>query len=373
MLTCAPSVAAMSLRVLPTIVLGVCLTAASLGAQGATWRVDAKPVVRIGTAESAALSLAAPAGATRLGNGNIVVGDLAAYALREFAPSGALVKQYGRKGKGPGEIEYLAPLLRCGDVLVANNITSAPSIFTLDGTFSRTFRFSPPPYRLACNARVQFAVMGWAANRDMRAGAYRPNVAYWIARADSAATVPLGTFPGGDRWMEGGGDRPLPLGREPQIAISTSRVYIALGDQLEVLVFDLTGKPLPPLRVPASRMRVTEADVVAEREREIASVGERARVSIERSYAKIPMPELLPATRAILVDAAEQVWVQHYPRASSATVAWTVFGPDGRVRATASLPAALDVYEIGSDYVLGRYIDPDEQIPEVRQYRLIKR
>ena len=45
---------------------------------------------------------------------------------------------------------------------------------------------------------------------------------------------------------------------------------------------------------------------------------------------------------------------------------------DGRVRATIALPAALEVYEIGRDYVLGRYIDADAAVPEVRLYRLMR-
>jgi hypothetical protein len=31
------------------------------------------------------------------------------------------------------------------------------------------------------------------------------------------------------------------------------------------------------------------------------------------------------------------------------------------------------VYEIGRDYVLGRYIDPELEVPEVREYRLVRR
>ena len=52
---------------------------------------------------------------------------------------------------------------------------------------------------------------------------------------------------------------------------------------------------------------------------------------------------------------------------------WTVFAPDGKVRATVAMPVALEVYEIGVDYMLGRYIDTEEQVPEVRVYRLVKR
>ena len=344
-----------------------------LSAQTTSWHVAATPSVRIGSAEKAELSLAAPAGATRLPNGNIVVGDLADYAIREFTSSGTLVKRYARKGQGPGEVGYLAPLLRCGSALVANDITGPLSVFTLDGAFQRGFRFPTPTYRIACNAAMRFVAMGWASDRDMKAGAYRPKVRYWIARADTSVEVPLGTFPAGDRWREGGGDGPLPLGREPRVALSASRAYVALADRLEVLVFDLSGKAMPSLTAPATRVRVTKADVEAEREREVAKLGERARTVIERSFATMTMPEFLPATRDLLVDATGHVWVQHFPSASSTTVRWTVFAPAGNVRATIAMPVALEVYEIGADYVLGRYIDPEEQVPEVRLYRLEKR
>ena len=353
------------------IIIGIALgVSTTLSAQPSSWKLAPSPQVRIGTSERAELSLAAPAGATRLPNGNIVVGDLAEFAIREFTPSGALVKRYARKGKGPGEVGYLAPLMRCGSVLVANDITGPVSLFQLDGTFQRAFRFATPPYRSTCNASLHFAVMGWGASGDIKGGTNRPNVRYWIARTDTTREVLLATMPGGDRW---GPNELMPLGREPRIAMSATRVYITLGDRLEVLAFDLSGKAQPSLSAPFTRGRVTKADIDAELERQVASLGERARTMLERSFASIKMPELLPATRDLLVDASGDVWVQHYPSAASATVRWSVFSPNGKVRATVPMPNALEVYEIGADYVLGRYIDPDELVPEVRVYRLTKR
>lgn len=49
---------------------------------------------------------------------------------------------------------------------------------------------------------------------------------------------------------------------------------------------------------------------------------------------------------------------------------WTVFTNTGAQLAEVRLPNNLDVYEIGNDYVLARYMDPEESIPEVRMYRL---
>jgi hypothetical protein len=62
--------------------------------------------------------------------------------------------------------------------------------------------------------------------------------------------------------------------------------------------------------------------------------------------------------------------VQDYPRGKATSVSWSVFDPRGREIAAAELPVHLEVYEIGDDYVLGRFMDPDESIPQVKMFRL---
>jgi hypothetical protein len=47
-----------------------------------------------------------------------------------------------------------------------------------------------------------------------------------------------------------------------------------------------------------------------------------------------------------------------------------VFGPDGWLVASAAMPRALEVFEIGRDYVLGKSLDADEGQPLVRLYGL---
>ena len=53
-------------------------------------------------------------------------------------------------------------------------------------------------------------------------------------------------------------------------------------------------------------------------------------------------------------------------RAEGATVAWTVFDPEGRMLGTVRVPAALRVLEIGDDWLLG--VHRDEY--DVQQLRL---
>jgi hypothetical protein len=63
------------------------------------------------------------------------------------------------------------------------------------------------------------------------------------------------------------------------------------------------------------------------------------------------------------------LWVEDYPRAA-VPPRWTLFNRDGKVIAEVQMPAHLTVFEIGRDYILGKYIDPAEDIPEIRLYKL---
>jgi hypothetical protein len=71
----------------------------------------------------------------------------------------------------------------------------------------------------------------------------------------------------------------------------------------------------------------------------------------------------------MLVDSEGAVWVRDY-RSRGDQVTWTVFTREGQQLAEVQLPVSLTVFEIGKDYVLGKFVDPVEDIPEIRLYRL---
>ena len=334
----------------------------------ATWTVTSAPTLTIGTDTSADF-LSTVVGATRLPNGSILVGDRGDHALVLFDANGKLTRKFARKGKGPGEITDIATdrFLRCGNrIAVLDNTSRQLSLFGLDGTFISRSRFLKLPYRFTCNDSVRFIMYEWERPSDAKKGAYRPLVPYWILRADSTPGVSLGSLPASERFKEG----PLGLGREPRVALSNTRAYVALADSMHILVFDMNGKALPPLRAPHKPVASTDADWNAEIDRWVALIGEKRRTMIVSMFDEMPRPRNLPATRDIIVDAQQNLWVQHFPRASQPTVTWTVFAPAGQVLATVQLPTALEVYEIGNDYVLGRYVNVDTEIPEVHLYKL---
>src|SRR5690606_5687834 len=84
-------------------------------------------------------------GATRLSDGSVIVADLGEAPLRRFNADGSLATRISRAGSGPGEMQYLAWLFRCGDQFITYDIQGYRiSIFNLDGKYQREFRFKVP-------------------------------------------------------------------------------------------------------------------------------------------------------------------------------------------------------------------------------------
>ena len=353
--------------------------------QPASWAIDPKPVLVIGDTDvDTSAIFGTVVGATRLPNGNILVGDRGAFSLKLFAANGQHLRGIARKGSGPGEINYLRFLLRCGDSLFTMDIENGHrvDVRTLEGTYTRTYRFKSPqggnvPYATVCNRNRVFAHYGWENVREPKSGVYRQPVPFWLSGPDSTVRRIIGTFDGSERFgmvaRGRAGSRPLPLGKEPVIAIGRDRVYIGTADRYEIMVFDLAGNRVTTITRPNVDLQTTKEDIEYDKEKQIAGRGDSIRKRVELSYASMPLPKTIPAYARFVVDADDYLWVQDYPRAQAATVRWSVFDRAGNAVTDVALPTHLEVYEVGRDYVLGRYVDPDEQIPQVRVYRLTRR
>jgi len=346
----------------------------------ATWTVDPAPVLRIGDINGD-VTFTQVAGATRLDDGSVIVGDQQTpYALQHYSSRGALLKNFARKGLGPGEIDYLARMWRCGDSLFTHDIVAERiNVYALDGTYARTFRFGGPegdsPYRSACNDDGMFVHQGWGNPRvDFKEGVFRSNAAVWLSDAAGAVGVVIGKFTGSERFghmgPSMGGSRPLPLARSTSVAIDGKRVYVGTADSFAVHVFDLAGKRAGTLSKDIANPRVTDADIERLVNEGVALERGASEQDVRGELEALPLPEVLPAYDRILVDADDNVWVRPYPRGGSATTQWHVFDASGKASAVVDVPTALEVFEIGRDYLLGRYIDEEDLVPEVRVYRL---
>jgi hypothetical protein len=374
-------IARRSSALLVALVLAACGSDAAPGtSELAAWTVDSATVT-IGRDERPEALLERVTGASRLPDGSILVADLGDAPLRRYRADGSLDARLARSGAGPGEITYLAYLFRCGDEVITHDIDGRRiSVFSLDGAYRREFRFALPegqqaPYLSACNAAERFAHLGWGSRGRPQAGTHRDTVPVWTTAAPDGPTLVLDSVPSSERWGQtyNGrivGSMPLPFGRQPVLGIGRDRIYVGSGDTFTIRVYAFDGSRLDSLHLPVELQPVTPADIRDRIERYVAERGESERASMERESAEIIYPTTHVAYTALKVDAEDYVWVRAYAAPSSALVEWQVFSPAGRHVATVPMPRALEVFEIGTDYVLGKYLDAAEGQPLVRLYPL---
>lgn len=375
------------------LLLTICLaTFVACGADRAAenaerlWQVDTLPTLSIGEEEepeNPSATLQRITGATRLPGGSVLVSDLGEFALKVFDTTGAFVRAFGRSGAGPGEVTYAARLFRCGDSLYVYDIDgNRTSLFTLEGEYVRRFSFDTPegervPYSAGsdCNPSGAFVHYGWGDLRAGKPGVHRGRVPLWLTATPDGPATTIDSIAGSERWgqtVNGQfvGTGPLPLGKQPVSGIGRSRAYAGTADSFHVRVYDLQGNALPPLRRDLPPEPLAPEDVAEYKAQRLATASASGRASLERELAEIAFPTVKPAYIALLVDREDHVWVQHPHELGSRSSTWSVFGPDGAFVTEVRLPRILQPLEIGRDYVLGRYLDPESSLPLVRMYRL---
>jgi hypothetical protein len=206
---------------------------------------------------------------------------------------------------------------------------------------------------------------------------FRNRVPFWLSRADSVVTATLDSFPGSERVINysrqtglPGGTGPRMFGKQTAIAMGRAKLYVGTAERPEVFAIDLGDLAVDTVRLPWTPALLTQEMIGAEKALRLATSPSDRHADIEHDFATAHFPDTLPPYADIRVDAMDLLWIQGYPVTGSAGVPWTIVSPDFRPMATVALPSHLEVFEIGDDYVLGRYVDPIESIPEVRMYRL---
>ena len=356
----------------------------TLSAQAsAAWVVEAEPVLTLGlNDEDPNALLQVVVFATRLPDGSILVGDHGEFALKLFDGSGRFRRAFARKGSGPGEVRFLGRMFRCGDSILTYDIAEGHrmSVFSLAGRYERTFRWRTPPgqtvpYVSACNSEGAFVHVGWPGDGSTRPGIHRARVPVWMSRADSSAPRMLDSVSGSERWGQVVdrrlvGSQPLPLGKQPVVAVGHSRALVGSADRFMLSGYDLAGRRTASLERSEVPIAVSERDIRDAIERAVAEEGEARRAAVEREYAAITFPTTVPAYTHLVIDSEDFAWVRAFPRSGAREARWSVFSPAGAFVGEVAVPTHLEVFEIGRDFILGRYLDPNESIPQVRLYRL---
>ncbi len=335
------------------------------------------------SAEAAAQTLGPPAeefsdvvGGRILDRGNFLIADRGKYRLHIFDGRGVHIKDVGRTGSGPGELESIGELMRCGDTIAVVDGGQA-SLFRLDGGFVRRFRFAAhptgtPPRRSTCNSRNQYLHIGWSSPRDARPGRFRGTVPVWITSSLPRVEKLVGQFPGDEGVLllvdgKPRGVRPQPLGFDLKAALGTTSVWTLDTERQVVVRRTPTGDSAEAIRLPFVRSTPSSADIEAAMEDEgNGSIS----ASIRTAYSTFDFSKPLPSADQLFLDDREQLWVRANSRAGKNGQSWFVYGSSAQSRWSLSIPSSWSLLDVRGSSALIK-VERSDGTDEVRLYKIL--
>ena len=355
--------------------------------EGEGWTVADTPSLDIGVLDGPQeYQFFELAGAVRLADGRIAAANAGSGEIRFFDEEGRFLDAVGRQGSGPGEYEEIMWLERTrGDsLLVYDWQNRRVSVLSSEGAIGRAFELTvlttsggfPVVADPFPNGDLLLAA-DMFLNRDASIeGAQRDSALYFVIHPDGTSWDTLGAYPGGEsyqtsdgeNWVGGG----LVFGRFGYGAVAGDGFYYGSSDRYEIEYRDSSGQIRRLIRLPHENLPVTQEDIDRYVEDRLAGARDERRRQIYRTmFERMPFPATMPAYGDFMVDLEGNLWVGETRRPGDDQPRWRIFDPEGTYLGKVDTPKNLRIFEIGSDYVLGRGRD-EMEVDHLRMYPLRK-
>lgn len=338
------------------------------------WHLGPEPMVEIGVLDGdAAYQLFRVRDAARLADGRVAVVDGGTNELRVYGADGGHLATWGGEGEGPGEFLLMQTLVRWpGDSLaVWDGRTRRITLYSEEGDLGRSFPLpgigsTDFPEFAGVLASGDLVLSGQAFFGDDGAppasGVRRIPVHVAVVDAAGAPVGDVGIHPGQETYIQFGESTIEVLRMEHArgyvLAPAGGEVIMAPNERFELRFWSPDGSLARLVRLTEPPRPLTDAVWEAELQRRLEEVPDRARPRIRAMWDLVPRPDTLPAMSAVLPDAAGHLWIRSFTfPAVDASARWIVLDPSGQAVASLDLPAGMEVYEIGTDYLVGMVRD----------------
>jgi len=344
--------------------------------QQATRAQVAELVAEMPRAGDSLVFLQSPVGAVRFDDGTVGVTDGMSQTVLLFDSRGAFVRSVGRGGEGPNEFSTPNWMGRCGSVTATVwdfNLLRFSEVHPSQGIVGqRHLRDAAdvprPPARLACSrgGRVVVLLRLTGERIEGREVSVLTAPLYMVEPTGATrlidAQVPVIEWLNEERNYR-------PVSPTTHFALTDSLLFLAHSGSDSVQVHDLANRTTRAWSISGDRRRPTVQHVRRDAETLTQFVSNpRARSEIIERYVEMEWPEFLPMFSALRVDPAGGLWIVVSVPGDESTVLHS-YGTDGRLGQVVTVPAGIEVYEVGDDYVLGGRIDPETMEPKVLLYR----
>ena len=367
---------------------------------GDAWSVAATPSTVIGRVSGDERYLFGRVnGAIVLRDGRIAVLDGQAARIRVYSVDGEHIEDWGGSGEGPGEFsgspQRMFPY-RGDSILVEQFANEGSIIFDDRGRFGRNVApemwlvfhndraslFDPSlvPVRTCCTMWGPLpdgAFLGSYSEMLPYAGSgtMRASVMAAITPDSGGTPVPAGIFKGGLYNRVEGGLTELQFQFRFSMAVGPDGYFVTEGDSYSINAYDAGGRLRRIIRLARGPRPITD-DVRADHEARLRDQTSPDDEWFQMELAK-PYPAHLPAFEWLHADSEGNIWARQRRYYADDGIAgadvyeFFIFGADGRHLGMIELPANLEIYRIGADFILGKVRD-ELDVDYVHLYRIEK-
>lgn len=164
----------------------------------------------------------------------------------------------------------------------------------------------------------------------------------------------------------------VPFGRALLVAGTGRRIAVAPGIDYQILFYRPDGSLASLVRRAYTPRPLTAADVSRYKEYRNdqplpRGIPQQMADAFRGAVEKAPYPGTLPPYTQLMFDPDGNLWVQSPVIVPDDPAEWMVFDSTGALVASATTPARLRVTQIGTDWLLGIWQDPDE-VQHIRAY-----
>ena len=362
-------------------------------AGGEAWTVSAEPTLSIGDSTRGENHVFDRIiGALRLNDGTIVVGNRGTQEVRWYDAGGSFRLAVGGTGAGGVIFNSLAWLGRFGDesILAYDGMNLRTSFFAADGTLqhssSLVMTLQAPPGSVSGAFADSSLLVVRGARHWVRAMQGQPNapqglrrgptLAFRYSSEDGSFLNGIGTYNGSEQIFRTGRTQivhvnPRPFGRNSVIATSGSNMLVGDQDAYEIRVKTNLDTLATIVRLDQENAPVTQEHLDRYKNARLVNVNARERADREAQLDSLPYPEAMPAFSTFMVDTEGNLWVADYRPFGVEPQTWNVFDSSYHLLGSVEIPLHLTVLEIGSDYILGSWREPNGT-ESVRVYGLEK-
>lgn len=345
---------------------GVRITSASAPAAGVQVGVGPLAVIGGATGEGA-YQLWQVADAYRAPEGSTFVSVGGDRQVRLFDAAGRHLASYGGAGQGPAEFHTYSGmrLFPTGDGGVAVEDNGNRRIHFLDSRAAagEALQFDAVTGLLG-TPRGRFADGSWLAVAPVTGDLARGDggrAHFEIAQAriepDWSRGKTLLTLRSQPRWVMDVGGRSvgyrIPFTQDDAALPAGDDLLVVRGGAAEVRRYDAAGRLEAIHRWSAPKRAV--ADHFARfRDVAVRDADRSRRADMARFLAgDVPLPDVLPQVRRLLVDATGNIWAERWRLPWEEDARWDVLAADGRWVASVAFPPRFELTQVGAEFALG--------------------